>query len=153
LRACSRIIGTRSWSLEGGRDLERTRRALHDMIRDEALALESIHPGRLKGDQLYNLAVSRALRTGQCRDHGLRHAGCGIRTLRYPGSVGGTGVLIDPEDCAGAASGDGTSRCKSARETFDWKVIAEKWGVLLDDVSAPRSGEINLDALRERVVC
>jgi hypothetical protein len=46
----------------------------------------------------------------------------------------------------------GRADVNRAREIFDWKVIAEEWARVLDGISAPRSREINLDGLRERVV-
>jgi glycosyltransferase involved in cell wall biosynthesis len=73
--------------------------------------------------------------------------------------------LIDPEDSTGFATvlmhvlahpelraEMGRAAVNRARKTFDWKVIAEEWVALLDDVSAPRSKEINLDGSGERVV-
>jgi len=82
-----------------------------------------------------------------------------------PEVLGDAGVLIDPEDSIGFAAAlmhvlahpelraeMGRAGVNRARETFDWKVIAEDWAALLDDLSAPRSREINLDGSGERVV-
>jgi len=82
-----------------------------------------------------------------------------------PEVLGDAGVLIDPKDSIGFAAAlmhvlahpelraeMGRAGVNRARETFDWKVIAEDWAALLDDLSAPRSREINLDGSGERVV-
>jgi glycosyltransferase involved in cell wall biosynthesis len=82
-----------------------------------------------------------------------------------PEVLGDAGVLINPENSDEYAATlinvlahperraeMGRVGIRRAQETFDWKIIAERWMATLDDVSASRSAEIT-SAGRAGVVC